>query len=407
MSMDRMKVIDHYAGIPVCWILGLGAAVARSIRGRRKLPRNPARILVMKFFGIGHVLMASPLLRSIRAGFPDSRLIFLTFDSTAPLVRSLELVDEVRVIRTTNLGVFLIDVIRELGRMQTERIDTVIDLEFFSKFSTIMSILTRSPVRVGYYLETFWRDSIITHPVFFNYHQHVLDVYESTVNSIGLSMKDRGIDRLSTSADDRSAASSFLRENAIADTDVLIGINPNASDLSWERRWPKQSFVQMIDRLLEDPQRRVMLTGAPSDREYVDEMFAPLRDRWGDRVVNACARLSFRQFVAVVSHCDVFVTGDSGPMHVSVAQGVPTVSIWGPTNPQFHAPPGKHHSIVYRQMWCSPCLPMLTSRAGMWCDHRADCMKRTDVEVVLSAVENSLRNGASRSMSMYDASVSS
>lgn len=391
LSMDRMKLIDHYVGIPVCWVLGAVAAVVRTLRGRRTVPKDPHAILILKFFGIGHVLMASPLLRAVRLGFPRAHLVFLTFDSTASVIRRQGLVDEVREIRTTSALAFVLDVLRQIRRLQTDRIDVTIDLEFFSKFSTMMSVLSRSPARVGYYLETFWRDSIITHPVFFNYHQHVLDIYEAAINTLGLQMPDRSIDPLPTSAEERVATARFLSAHGIEAATLLIGVNPNASDLSLERRWPNESFVELIDRLLLRQDVKILLTGGAAEQEYVDAMEQALRARWGTRIVNACGKLSFAQFVAALSHCQLFLTGDSGPMHVAVAQGVATVSIWGPTNPHFHAPSGQHHRIIYRRVACSPCVPMLTSRPGMWCQHRADCMRRITVDEVLTVVQDMLR----------------
>ena len=115
-----------------------------------------------------------------------------------------------------------------------------------------------------------------------------------------------------------------------------------------------------------------------------------LSERWAGRIINACGQLTFGQFAAALPRCNLFITGDSGPMHVAIAQGVPTVSLWGPTNPGFHAPPGNHCRVIYHQMHCSPCLPMLTSRPGMWCDHRADCMRKITVTEVAQAVMEAL-----------------
>lgn len=396
MSMDRMKAIDHYVGIPVCWVLGSLAACVPFLRGHRGLPLNPKRILIIKFFGMGHVLMATPLLKAIREGYPNAHLIFMTFDSTAPLVTRLGLADEVRLLRTTGLVPFGVDLMRHSFRFLTERIDVVIDLEFFSKFSTMVSMLTRSRVRVGYYLETFWRDSIITHPIFFNYHQHVLDIYESTANAIGLPMADRAIRPLHSSVDERAGAVTFLATSGIVESDVLVGVNVHASELSFERRWPADRFVELIDRLLATQPVKVLLTGAPTEAEYTETVYQQLAPRWSTRLINGCGRLSFGEFVALLGRCSVYVTGDSGPMHVSIAQGVPTVSLWGPTNPNFHAPQDGRSRVIYHRMPCSPCLPMLTSRPGMWCNHRADCMQRITVDEVLQVVGEMLREYGGR-----------
>jgi ADP-heptose:LPS heptosyltransferase len=102
--------------------------------------------------------------------------------------------------------------------------------------------------------------------------------------------------------------------------------------------------------------------------------------------------LSFDEFVASMDLYDLFVTNDSGPLHVAYAQGVPTVSLWGPGRPEFYGPPGGPHSTLYKRLPCSPCLYLFTSQVGQWCNHRADCMWAIEVDDVWAALQAAAEN---------------
>ena len=143
-------------GLPLCFCFGLASVVARKIFGSRKrIISGQGTLAVFKFFGMGSIIQASPLLRAIRQRYPEARLVFVTFKSNEELVSKLGICDAVRVIRTSSPFSFAVDVIRQILWLRFKRVEAVIDLEFFSKFSTLLSFATRTPIRVGFHLNDF------------------------------------------------------------------------------------------------------------------------------------------------------------------------------------------------------------------------------------------------------------
>ena len=205
--MAAMRWIDHWVGLPLCFLLGLCVALVRRLGIHRSRRIGGQRTLaVFKFFGLGSIIEISPLLRAIRARYPRARLAFVTFAENEHLVRMLGLCTDVRVIRTQRPLDFALDVLRQIAWLQRERVEAVIDLEFFSKFSTLLSFFSGARVRVGFHLNDFWRYSLITHAIYFNYYQHITDVYREAARRLDVMIDDMTLSRLDAGPAPRPAA---------------------------------------------------------------------------------------------------------------------------------------------------------------------------------------------------------
>lgn len=391
MPMERMRAIDNWIGLPLCLCVGaLVRLLAKLLPRRCEIP-DPRRIVVMKFFGMGSVIQAGSMLRAIAQHYPHSELIFLTFDRTAGPITRMGVCTEVRQIRTDSLSHFGADALRLVYGFMRDRADVSIDLEVFSKFSTLMSLMTRAPVRVAFHLNSFWRYSLVTHPVYYNYYRHVSAVYNDAAAAIGVTVTDTRPCRLNVGAGAEESCRRRLRDAGWNGTDELIGVNINAGELSVERRWPRERFAAVIEKLAAHHGAarrglRVVLTGAPDEAEYVSGLVHALSAAAQKLVINIAGELSFDELVASMDLYEFFLTNDSGPLHVAYAQGVATISLWGPGRPNFYGPPHGSHVTFYKRLPCSPCLYVFTSEAGKWCNHRGDCMPAIEVDEVWGAV---------------------
>ena len=390
--LGLMRWIDHWIGLPLCFFCGLCSVIARKLFGARKRVISGKRtIAVFKFFGMGSIIEATPLLRAIRERYPEARLVFVTFESNEKLVSKLGICDDVRAIRTRTPVVFAADVIKQVLYLRFKRVEAIIDLEFFSKFSTLVSFATRARIRVGFHLNDFWRHSLITHPIYFNYFRHISDVYEQAGQELGVEIKNKSLSRLNTDEKSRQSAKEYLAGHGFGPGMVLCGVNINASELSHQRRWPVKNWAVLIEKLLENYENMlVVLTGSPSERSYVESLAEQLPSEYHRRVAIAAGATSFDEFLALLGQFDVFVTSDSGPLHMAAAQGTPTVSLWGPTRPDFYCPRGSNISTVFADYHCSPCVCMFTTFAGMWCNDQAFCMQAIEPETVFAKVEHLL-----------------
>ena len=169
-----MRWIDHWVGLPLCFMFGLCVKFCRMVFPKRKREISGERpVAVFKFFGMGTIIAATPLLKAIRKRYPNAPLIFVTFDTNRSLLEMLGHDINIKIIRTNSILFFLTDVLGTIFSFHKRRVEAIVDLEFFSKFSTLLSFLCWAPIRIGYHLNDFWRYSLITHPIYFNYFVHL------------------------------------------------------------------------------------------------------------------------------------------------------------------------------------------------------------------------------------------
>jgi ADP-heptose:LPS heptosyltransferase len=382
MNIRVMKAIDHYLGIPVCLVLDVFSKVAARFPPRTM--RMPRKILIMKYFGMGSILLASPMIRGIKEKYPDASIGFLTFVSNRNFVERLQLVDAVFTLRTDTMGHFLADLLHQVRRIRQERFDVTIDMEFFTKFSTIMTYLSGSPVRIGYYLRQLWRGDLLTHQIYYNHYKHITEVFGALAVPLGVEITDYSLRRPHVSAAERDAAAALLAREGIGEHEPLIGINVNVSDLALERRWPKEEFQRLIEALFAELRVRLVFIGGPGEVGYVEEVISGLA--CGKEVTSLAGKTALGELLAVMERFSILITNDSGPLHLASSVGTPTVSFFGPETPALYGPVEKEPLVFYAGIYCSPCLNVFNAKTAT-CAGRNVCMTAMDAATVMAAMK--------------------
>lgn len=396
-GISPMRWVDHWVGMPICFTLGVLVSLVRWLVPRRDRPvREDGTIVVIKFFGLGSIMQATPLLRAIRRRYPRGRLAFLTFAGNGGLLRRLGLGADLHLIRNGSPVTFVLDTLREILWMRSRAIDACVDLEFFSKFSTLMAVMGGARKRIGYHLNAYWRSSLLTHPVYLNYYRHISDIFAQAGTPLDVPVDDLGLSRIAVDPAALARADAFLAQRGWGPPARVVGVNVNAGELSLERRWSPANFAEVIEKLVAGHSDvRVLLTGAPEELPYIRGVFDRLGEPARSKTEITAGVWSLDDFIAGLSRMTCFVTNDSGPMHLAAAQGVPLVSLWGPARPDFYAPRVANHEVIYENFACSPCLfYMFTTFEGMWCRHEAWCMQAIAPARVLIAAESLLSGGA-------------
>ena len=180
-------------------------------------------------------MQATPLLRRLGDRQPASRTIVVSFDTNAGLLRRLDVRVELRLIRTHSPIAFVLDVLSTIVWLRRQRVQTVVDLEFFSKFSTLLSALSGARVRIAFHLNDYWRHLLVTHPIYYNYYHHISEVYAEAAGRLGLAIDDPSMARVNIGDSARAAVDRFL-ESHVPVVGELVGVNVNAGDLSLARR---------------------------------------------------------------------------------------------------------------------------------------------------------------------------
>jgi heptosyltransferase-2 len=144
------------------------------------------------------------------------------------------------------------------------------------------------------------------------------------------------------------------RFNSASIRSAVIGVSPGAA-YGGAKRWPPERFAQAAAQVAHDRDATVAIFGAREELPICEVVQQNLEER-GQRCVNFAGTTSLAEFIEMAAACDVFLTNDSGPMHIASALGVPTVAIFGATDDIATGPTGPLSRVVREPVDCSPCL---------------------------------------------------
>jgi lipopolysaccharide heptosyltransferase II len=355
------KLVDEVAG----------RALAAAARGRlRATPGDETRrILFVKFWGLGSIVLASGAVRAARRAFPGAAVDMLTLDENRAVCDHLGLFDRVRTIRIDRWRRFGRDAARALADLRGARYDAVVDLELFAYVSALAAAATGAPRRVGF---DKGAHALFTDAVHFDPSRHVVESFRALAGAlVGGEPEGFALSLPRSDAAARSVAERLAREG-VGERDVVVAMNVNASALAYERRWERARFAELASRLASRFGAHVALTGTAGERAYVEGLRAELPGPAA--VTNLAGRLSFAELVALVDRADLVVTNDSGPLHVASALDRPTVALFGPETPARYGPLAAERLVLYAGLACSPCMSV-ENRKTVDCRYDALCMR--------------------------------
>lgn len=377
--------IDHYIGTVLCWAMSLVVrAVGIMLRRDHRPPYTPKRILFIKLMGAGSVVQALPAMVGVRNHFPNAAVRMMCFPETVDLAKRLAFVEKTYTVNNTSVLTLASSCVKVLLALLRWRPDLAIDLEYHSKFSSLLSALTLAQNRGGLFdVSTRFRDYLYTHLVYANPRQHIADLYMQVARIFGVTFfpsLEESMRQLRISTEEEANLEVLLRSHDINPDVPLLVINPNAGDLCLERRWPIARFGEVASALVSSG--KVILVGSPKERAYVESVLEAVPQPARSHVINTAGALSFGAWLALLRKASLVITNDSGPMHLAAAFGAPTVSLWGPGAPQHYEPRTSRHVAVWARLFCSPCLYVAETPP---CRGDNACMEAISVHEVLTA----------------------
>lgn len=373
MRVDTMRQLDYWLGIPLTFVASLWVAVQDWFRNQAS-QEAPAiqRILFVELSEMGSTIIADPAMRRARDKL-NAELYFVIFAKNRPSLELLDTVprENVFTLRENNLFTLLWDSLRYLLWCRRNQIDTVIDLELFSRVSALLTGLSGAWRRVGFHSfhnEGLWRGFMLTHKVAYNAHQHVAKSFVALVYSLECEADEVPYAKIHISDDDIELAQVSVSEQAQAEMRQrivllcpeqtlahkrIVLINPNASELLPQRRWPKERYAELMRRLLARFDDIVILiTGAPAEREEA-ELLKQQCDN--ERVINFAGGVKFAELPTLYTISQLMVTNDSGPGHFSAITPLKTFVLFGPETPTLYGSLG-NSTPIWAGLACAPCV---------------------------------------------------
>ena len=333
-------------------------------------------ILIRGTNWIGDAILTLPAMASIRATYPLAHIAVLAKPWVADIYKFFSDVDEIIIYEDkydTPAGVF-----RMANMLKEKNFDAAILLQNAIE-AAIIAFVARIPLRAGYNSDA--RGLLLTHSVKRTKEirkVHQIDYYLEMVKALGCVTVDRQM-RLETRINLQDAQN--IVQKYIPETNkAIIGIAPGAT-YGPAKRWLPDRFAGVADKLSESFPMQGILFGSKADWDVAEKVRAAARTK----LINLAGKTNLQEAIYLISQCRLFISNDSGLMHIAGALNIPTVAIFGSTNPVTTSPAGNKTTIVHSNVSCSPCLEET-------CPTDFSCMKLISVENVFEAVQNILNN---------------
>ena len=404
ISVNTMRAIDHWVGVPLCAIASPLVALMDGIKHiSSRSPEAPKKLLFIELSEMGSAILVDPAMRNAQAR--GAELFFLIFKSNRASLTLLNTVkpENIFTIDSSSLGGLIKDTLRFLIIARRHRIDTVIDLELFSRFTALLTGLCGARRRVGYHIfhgEGLWRGFMLTRKVHYNPHIHITKNFLSLIHAAFAKQIEVPFSKIQIPDSEVRLEQAIINpialekvreriEKLAKDASIeyvhgknrLILINPNASDLLPQRRWAQQRFSELIQGVHQQyPSDLILITGSPAEFAYVEKVRTVANIK---NALNFAGQVSFTELPPLYTLSDVMVTNDSGPGHFSAVTPLRTVVLFGPETPALYGSIGNSIAIT-ANLACSPCVSAANHRKTPCSDNV--CMQAITVAQVLDKV---------------------
>ncbi len=344
------------------------------------------KILIIKLSAIGDVVQTLPALEAIKLAYPASEITWVVEEAAAGILEGHPGIHKLLVSRRKAWfrmlwnpfrffnglrGIF--GFFRELRR---SRYDIAIDFQGLFK-SGILIGLARAKRKVGYdgtreHSSRFLNEKLAP----YDKEKHALDRYLDIARYLGATKPAPvcmlPIENEIATMKERIAA-------LVSDGGLLVAVNPVAR---WTTKlWSEQRFAELADRLIAERRAVVVFTGSADDRAVTGRICAMMKHK----AENWAGETTLKELAALASRADLFITTDTGPMHLAAAAGARVLALFGPTAPWRTGPYGDSHHVIRTGIACSPCFQRK-------CDTGIACMEGISVEMVMNAVNDKFQS---------------
>jgi ADP-heptose:LPS heptosyltransferase len=381
MNLHLAKYLDRYFGIFLCYLFAALHLFKEMISPRESVIRV-RRILLVKFWGIGNLLLLLPIFRLVRERYPRAEIHLLTLKRNRGLVEDCPDLDRIWSVNDDGALPLVGSLVRTIAGLRRSRIDLFLDFEQFARTSTLIGFLIGAPQRVGLKTPRQGRFVLYTAPVRYREDQHMSETFLDVARSAGVSAEDyrplplayrpeeeRRVERLLAGAPGR-----------------LVVVHVGSGDNFIGRRWPPESFAVLVDRLVDDFGVRPVFTGTPAEAPLVHDVLS--RMARADHALDLSGRLELRELAALIDRAEIVISNDTGPVHLASGSGRRVLGFYGPNTPVLYGPLSPGSRAFYKGLPCSPCITNINYKTS-FC-RLPVCIRNISVEEVYRAAASTL-----------------
>ncbi len=339
---------------------------------------NIKKILLIRFGSLGDVVLTLPVISTVRRSFPDAYIAMLVGEKSADIVSADDRLDEVIVIQREKKGLKgLSETFRIEKFIREKHFDVSIDMQ--RKFrSSLIAYSAGVKYRIGYHQPFGF---LCNYKVPDRENKHSVERNLDLLIPLGIKDYDC-IPEMVLSKEDKDFADNYWQLHNLSDS-IVFGIFPGAG---WRPRcWMPERFAEICDRASAKYNTKTIIFSGPDESDIANNVAQNMKTK--PIIMND--KVTLRQLGAMIEKCDLMLSNDTGPMHISVAVDTPTIALFGPGNYKKFQPIGERHSMVRKDVPCSPC-KQFTNK----CKDNI-CMKLITVDDVWRVVDQHLGNVSS------------
>ncbi|MEW6614224.1 MAG: lipopolysaccharide heptosyltransferase II [Thermodesulfobacteriota bacterium] len=321
------------------------------VKNKKRIDVNSIdKILIRSTNWIGDVILTFPAIATIRKNFPRSYIAILSRPWVAPLLENNPDVDEVIIYEHNGIHNGVLGRLRLAKALREKRFDLAVLLQ--NAFdAALIALLAGIPIRAGY--NSDMRGHLLTNKVILDktvLGKHQVYYYLEMLKALGMDIVDE--DPLVKVSDEaRKRATEILGPLNIQNGELLVGINPGAYFGS-AKRWLPERYALLSDMIHKDFRGKILLFGSKEEK-VISEMILGIAN---SDVIDLAGKTSLLETMALIEKCSLFITNDSGLMHLAAALKIPLIAIFGSTDPVTTSPLGTSSIIIRKKVPCSPCL---------------------------------------------------
>jgi len=333
------------------------------------------KILIRSANWVGDAVLSLPAIASVRLTFPRAKISILAKPRVAELFHKNPVVDQVILYESPGVHAGLRGKWHLARQLKKEGFELAFLLQNAFE-AALISFLAGIPRRAGYDRDA--RGLLLTHPVRVDRKSkkvHQTDYYLGLVESLGFRCAPR-MPSLKVSKEGEEEAGRMLQTLGLKSSQGLVGISPGAT-YGPAKQWFPERYGAVADRIAKNLDAAVLIFGNEGDKKVASEV----RQNARIPLVDLTGMTTLEQAMALISRCRLFLTNDSGLMHVAAALGIPVVAIFGSTDPERTGPLGEVCRVVRKPVPCAPCLKTD-------CPEDRSCMRLISVDEVYEEVKS-------------------
>ena len=337
------------------------------------------RILIVRTDRIGDVLLSTPVIKALRESHPNAYIAMMVSPYAKDIVAGNPYLDELIIYDKDKKHRSWISSLKFALKLKQKRFDLATILHPTNRVHliTFFAGITR---RVGYDFKMgFLLTDRIKHTKQLG-QKHELEYNLDLLRYLGIEPKEKNI-FMPISPESEQWLEELFKEEGIKEKDKLLALHPGASCPS--KIWPNERFAEVGDRLVEKYGFRVLIVAGPKDTTLAQKVIKNMRHP----AINLAGKTSVSQLASTLKRCRLFISNDSGPVHIASALGTPVISIFGRNqkglSPRRWGPLGKKDKVIHKETGCIECLAHNCTRGFR-------CLAAITVDDVLNAADSIL-----------------